>query len=232
MLYLEKYHDISISTIYNDLHGYIEYQDFHGGGYTQYYAGVARMQTGNYEMAVEHFTKALNLKFSPAMTHCFRATAYGELKQYDKGINDYNATLEISPDACEVYYRRGLLYLSKKEPDMALEDLTRSIKLDPQQAQVFLWRGWIYHAFNNNMKRALKDYDESIRLDPNNGDAYNHRAVLYYEMSNLERRTEYSIRSIEDFLNASKNHPSMNFGRPKGLKATINEYLAQLAQNK
>ena len=64
MSYLEKYHDISMSTVYGDLHGYIKYQDRHGGGYTQFYAGLASMNQGNCEMAVGHFTRAIDLHYA------------------------------------------------------------------------------------------------------------------------------------------------------------------------
>ena len=48
---LERYHDVSAETVYNDLHGFIKNQDTHLGGYVDFYMGAAEAQKGDSENA-------------------------------------------------------------------------------------------------------------------------------------------------------------------------------------
>ena len=223
MSYLEKYHDISISTVYNDLHGYIKYQDFHGGGYTQYYAGVASMNKGNYEMAVEHFTRAINSNYFTAKTHYYRGRAYTELEEYDRSIKDYSAALESIKDDPILYMLRGTSYLlkEKQEVGMALEDFDSAINLDDQNDQALAWRGTIYHKIKNDRKQALSDYDNSIRLNPDGSPAYYFRAVLYYDMDKEQNNDKYWVKAFEDFKRAANMDPSIENEIPKDIKRVM-----------
>ena len=47
--YLQKSHDISIETIYNDIHGFIRYQDIHLETYVDFYIGATEAQKGDGE---------------------------------------------------------------------------------------------------------------------------------------------------------------------------------------
>ena len=71
--FLQRYHDISTETIYNDLQGFIRHQDIHGGAYTHFYSAILCLLRGDqavgtkeshieYKKAVEHYTKATQEK--------------------------------------------------------------------------------------------------------------------------------------------------------------------------
>ena len=47
--YLKEVHDISIETIYNDIHGFIRYQDIHLETYVDSYIGLTEAQKGDSE---------------------------------------------------------------------------------------------------------------------------------------------------------------------------------------
>ena len=47
--YLQESHDISIETIYNDIHGFIRYQDIHLETYIGFYIGLTDAQKGDSE---------------------------------------------------------------------------------------------------------------------------------------------------------------------------------------
>ena len=46
---LERYHDVSAETVYNDLHGFIKNQDTHLDVYVDFYMGAAEAQKGDAE---------------------------------------------------------------------------------------------------------------------------------------------------------------------------------------
>lgn len=222
MSYLQKYHNISISTVYNDLHGYIKYQDFHGGGYTQFHAGVASMSKRNYEMAVEHFTRALNKDFSLIYAHCHRGDAYHLLGQYDKAINDYSAASKLDPTGAWIYSRRAVAYAMKNEDDMALEDFDKSIELDAQHEEAYALRGTIHHKVKSDSEQALKDYNKSICLNPDKSSAYYLRAMLYYDMHEEENNPEYYSSAVKDFVKAVEIDPTfVRANMPEDMKKLV-----------
>ena len=47
--YLQESHDISVETIYNDIHGFIRYQDIHLETYVDFYIGSTEAQKGDAE---------------------------------------------------------------------------------------------------------------------------------------------------------------------------------------
>ena len=47
--YLQEVHDISVETIYNDIHGFIRYQDIHLETYVDLYIGSTEVQKGDAE---------------------------------------------------------------------------------------------------------------------------------------------------------------------------------------
>lgn len=49
LAYLQESHDISIETIYNDIHGFIRYQGIHLETYVDFYIGLTEAQKGDAE---------------------------------------------------------------------------------------------------------------------------------------------------------------------------------------
>lgn len=228
MLYLEKYHNISIATVYNDLHGYIKYQDFHGGGYTQYYAGLASMKKGNYEVAVEHFTRVIdNDDCFLEESHGCRGHAYCALGQYDKAINDYSAASEFNPNESWIYCYRAIAYGENNKFDLALKDFDKSIKLNAQHEVAYALRGTIYYKVKKDNEQALKDYNKSICLNPDKSSAYYFRAMLYYDMHEKENNPEYYSNAVKDFVKAAEINPKfVQANMPEDMKKLVGNLLS------
>ena len=226
LAYLEKYHDISMSTVYSDLHGYIKYQDRHGKGYTQFYAGLATLDIGNYAMAVEHFTRAIDSDDATIKhAYFYRGRAYAELSRYDESIEDYNAAYEHmreDPGLSRLFQYRSLAYLAKSNFDAALKDSNSSIELDSQQDVVYMIRGYIYHKGKNDHRQALRDFDESIRLNPESSGAYQFRGLLHYEIFKDTKNDENWNKAFEDFYKAATIDPSAKLDMPEEIKRALN----------
>jgi tetratricopeptide (TPR) repeat protein len=99
--YLEKYHHISAETIYNDIHGFIRYQEVYQNVYLQYYAGLTL-----------HF-RAFNTE-----------SLEERQRESEKAIRHYSEAINLKPDFDEAYYNRGECWLYLKEWSKATRDLT------------------------------------------------------------------------------------------------------------
>ena len=112
--YLEKYHHISAETIYNDIHGFIRYQEIHQNVYLQYYAGLTL-----------HF-RAFNTE-SPEERQM----------ESEKAIRHYSEAINLKPDFDGAYYNRGECWLYLKEWSKAARDLTIAEDMGIDIAAVF-----------------------------------------------------------------------------------------------
>ena len=98
--YLGKHHDISTETIYNDIHGFILYQDIHQTAYVQICMGLTFQIRG------------------------YNADNPAERKgEFDQAISHYNEAINQKPDFDAAFHNRGECWLHLEEWDKAREDL-------------------------------------------------------------------------------------------------------------
>ncbi len=208
--HLRKYHSISTESIYNDLHGFIRNQDIHGDAYTYFYKGFACHKRADeattvdqkpeeYERAIEHYTKAKELKSDFSEAYMNRGIIYAEKRDFDRAIKDYDMAIKLKPDYAEYYNDRGGAYDSKGDFDTAITDFDMAIRLKPDYATACNNRGLVY-VKKGDFDRAITDFDTVIQLEPNHFEAYNNRGNVYTEKGDLDR-------AIEDYNMAIKLEP-------------------------
>ena len=106
LTYLQKHHDISTETIYNDIHGFITYQNIHQNAYIAFYMGLTFQNRG------------------------FNAeTKEKKQKEYKEAIKHYNTSIEISPDPVAIV-NRGECWLHLEEWDKAKGDLRIGLDIE------------------------------------------------------------------------------------------------------
>ncbi|KAL1917433.1 uncharacterized protein VTP21DRAFT_3826 [Calcarisporiella thermophila] len=139
----------------------------------------------NYEVAIEHFTKAIELDPTNHVLYSNRSASYASLKQYERALEDAEKTVSLKQDWGKGYSRKGaalhglnrlaearLAYREglKHEPNnpqlkKALEDLENSF--NPQDALGRLFSGDILAKIGGNPKLAPyltePDYVEKIK---------------------------------------------------------------------
>ena len=208
--YLEREFNISIEKIYYDFHGFIRSQDIRWDTYTEYSKGIIFQEGGtgvensqekdkNYQKAIKHFTKAIELRPDYAEIYNNRGVAYERKGEIDRAIVDYNTVIELRPDHAEAYNNRGLVYSDKDEHDRAIVDFDKAIQLDPQLTEAYNNRGAAY-CDKNKYDCAIDDFNKAIELNPDYVSAYNNRGVAYRDKSDYDR-------AIVDFDKATKLNP-------------------------
>ena len=210
LAYLQKYHDVSTKTIYNDLHGFITNQRFHENAYSEFHRGLTYHLRGNevevpeekqtaYEKAVMHYTRALGLKPDIPEGYNNRGNAYYDKGEIDKAIEDYNTAIEYNPDDALLYNNRGSVYFDEGSIDKAIEDWNKAVELNPDFAKAYYNRGNAY-LVKGEIGEAIKDYNMVIELDPNDADTYITRGDAYLEQGD-------SVFALADFNKAIELTP-------------------------
>ena len=221
--YLRKYHGIFTETIYNDLYGFIRSQDIHASANTQIYRGLAcenrahkakiqEEKQKEYEAAIKHYTKAIDLKPDSAKAYHHLGVIYFYLDDFDSAITNFTEMIKLEPNEVNAYLWRGWAYKYEGKFDEAIEDCNRAIQLGPNDAEAYFNRGRIYME-KKDYSRAIKDQNKVIDLKPDNPNAYFNLGVIYKEKEDFDFAIENFTKAIElypDFAGAY-NHRGVIF---------------------
>lgn len=166
-----------------------------------YDVGRTYSEQQEYDQAVEAYTQAIALGYSPlAEPYYRRGVAYYYMPDDDdvvqdlaNAIDDFTRAIELNFDPLSWPYRmRGLAYQDTKEHELAIENFTRAIELEHNPLSwPYYNRGRSYRELQE-YEKAIADFTQAIELDPNYSSAYYQRALVYKDMG------EYDL-SIDDF---------------------------------
>ncbi len=195
--HLQKHHNISPETIYNDLQGFIENRRTHKSAYTEFYKGLTCHERGRserdpaekqawYDKAIGHYTDAIDLNPDFPVAYNNRGNAYKDKGELDTATQDYNTAIDLNPDFTAAYYNRGLAYHQKGDLDTAIIDFSKAIELKPELATAYYNRGLAYHQ-KDDLDTAIQDYTKAIDLKTEYTAVYVNRGQVWLYLSEWEK---------------------------------------------
>ena len=205
--HLQKYHNISTNTIYNDLHGFIRYQNVHQSAYAEFFAGLTSQNKKDYSKAIKHYSNAIKLNPQMAEAYCNRGLAYSKKGKVERAIKDYNKAIELDPNDVSTYNNRGNAYRRKGKVHLAIEDYNKAIDLNQDYVAAYNNRGIAYQD-KGMFDRAIADYNKAIELDQNDAEVYNNRGNAYQKKGMFDRAIADYNRAIDlnpDYASAYNN---------------------------
>jgi lipoprotein NlpI len=134
--------------------------------------GIAASQRGDYDEALDLFTRALSARGLTARDSgdllVLRGFAYEQQGQYARAISDYGSILYLNPLAAQVYFRRAIAYRENRQYDRALADLDAAMRgAHPPSNLPFIFgeRGVVHFALGRPTD-AAQDFERVVALDP------------------------------------------------------------------
>lgn len=131
----------------------------------------------DFEKLIDVTTKIISLDPSNSKAYAYRAYAYSEIGQIQKGIDDCTKAIKTNPNDNLAYAIRGCLYEHISQFDKSKEDYNKAIILSGDSIEFYWARG--------NAYIGLKKYDEAkaelnkvITLNPKLAMIYNDLAVV------------------------------------------------------
>ena len=168
--------------------------------------GISFGTIGEYNISISYFELAEKIaedesikeiaRENLAGAYNNRGLAYGEIKQHERAIENYNKAIELNPNLAEAYNNRGVAYYEIKQHERAIEDYNKAIELNPKYAMAYYNRGNEYGEIKQHEK-AIEDYNKAIELNPKYADAYNNRGNAYREIKKHEKAIEDYNKAIE-----------------------------------
>lgn len=103
-----------------------------GEAVTMQYYGDHFLNTGDYEMAIIQYNKALLINPEMAEAHINRGVAYKLAGDYESALKSFEKGLEFE-DALQdaTYYNMAEIYQEQDKPDMAIQHFLKSAELAP-----------------------------------------------------------------------------------------------------
>jgi len=146
--------------------------------------GVQEYEKGNYEKAIEYFTKAIELKPDYAEAYFNRGLAYFKMgsryttegrENLNSAIVDFSKAIELNPNFIDAYYSRGLAKIAfihfydkpfSQETEQlfesAIEDFKKSLSLDPEYYIAYAGLGNAYD-LHGDFGKAIEAYEEALK---------------------------------------------------------------------
>jgi tetratricopeptide (TPR) repeat protein len=89
---------------------------------------------GDYDKAIELFTKALDITENPSYVLHDRGMAYAKNNEYDKAISDMNKAMEMNPVEkdfiAQCYNDRGVIYFHYGQYEKSWQDVQKALEMD------------------------------------------------------------------------------------------------------
>ena len=158
--------------------------------------GIAYGEKGEFDLAIEDFTKAIELKPDYAIAYNNRGSVYRSKGEHDLAIEDCNKAIQLKSDYAEPYSNRGAAYRNKGNYERAIRDYDMAIKLKPDFVQAYYNRGLAYHE-KGELDIAIKDYSKAIALNPKLAHPYNNRGNVYIQKRDFDSAIEDYGKAIE-----------------------------------
>ncbi len=100
-----------------------------------YYRGVAFLEKGFANTAVEDFDEVLAVDEQDARAYEQRGRAYAELSELYDAVEDCTQAIRLNPTSGTAYYYRGWAYMNWQKPELAIADLREAVRLAPAFAE-------------------------------------------------------------------------------------------------
>jgi len=149
--------------------------------------GLALMDSGHLDRAVEDFNTALGLAVTQKMeymTYNNRGAAFLEKGQLDRAIEDFTASIAVDSNRADVYLNRGRALMQTGRHVNAVEDFGRALSLKPDY-DTYTYRGMALKELGE-YESAVSDYTAAIHLAPLSFEAFNNRGVAYKHLGRLD----------------------------------------------
>jgi len=151
---------------------------------------------GDLDARIAGCTRLLARKNLPARSQAIlylqRAQGYVRHQQFDRAIQDYDASLKRDPNSAIALSERAVVYNQIGDPDHALQSADQAIRLDPNYVLAYAARGNALSQ-KGQFDQAIVALSKSIGLDPKQQWLYINRSTVW----NAKGETDRAIADLD-----------------------------------
>ena len=193
--------------------------------------GLAQYEAGNYEKAIEFFTKAIESDSNNAVAYFNRGLVYLKAgskytpegrASLEEAILDFSRAVELKPDYVEAYYHRGLARIEfihfYDSPfgeaqinlfNEAIVDFHKALELDKTFYLACAGLGNAYDRYGQFLE-AVKWYDTALENQEEIEEKWGKQALarIYYSRGRAHQRVE-NPQVIQDYRKSLEYDPNL-----------------------
>ena len=128
-----------------------------------YSIGREKYEQGNYQGAIDDWSKAIEINPEFAAAYNNRGYAKYNLNDYQGAIADYDKAIENNPQDEIVYLNRGVAKYNLKDYKGAITDLDQYIEINPHHANPYYISG-LARELANDLEGACDDWRKAADL--------------------------------------------------------------------
>jgi tetratricopeptide (TPR) repeat protein len=137
---------------------------------------------------------------SQAILYLQRAQGYVRLQQFDRALQDYDASLKRDPNLAIALGERAIVYNQMGDPDHALQSADQAIRLDPIYILAYAARGNALSQ-KGQFDQAIDALNKSIGLDPKQQWLYISRSTVW----NAKGETDRAVADLDTAIKLDPN---------------------------
>uniref|UniRef100_F6UAJ2 RNA-polymerase II-associated protein 3-like C-terminal domain-containing protein n=1 Tax=Ciona intestinalis TaxID=7719 RepID=F6UAJ2_CIOIN len=164
--------------------------------------GNTEVKKGNFEKAVECYTKSMNICPDEIASYTNRALCYLKLNKPVSAIEDCTEAIKRDPKNIKAMFRRAQANKNLKKYKQALDDLNKVLQLEPENKSAHAELMVSKDAAKKEKKRKIiiEDADsdeEAVNISENNGKEDTGKEEVQSKLENIKPTVE-----LEEFGNA------------------------------
>jgi len=147
-------------------------------------AAMAYKAEGNFEKAINYFTKSLAINDNQPQVHNNIANTYKQKLSWALAEVHYNKAIKLQPQYIDAIKNLGLLYLNNQRYKEAKNSFLQVIKLSKSDASAYTSLGNICKA-EQNFPAAISYYKQALNINPRYVNALHNLGIAYRMTGNF-----------------------------------------------
>ena len=169
--------------------------------------GVLLFKKGQYQNAIDAFSKLIELAPGHADAYKNRGVSYMKQEKYDLAIKDFQMAKELFPELKGLYSNLGVAWYYKKEYKKAIESYDIEIEMAPENYIAYFNRALCLAELNKD-DEAFEDLEKTLNLKPGFYWAICYKADLLAQKGN-------TAKAIETYKEAIKYDSQNDYAKDK-----------------
>lgn len=166
-------------------------QNYYGSYYFRGYIYLYGIR--NYDIAIEDFTKAIQMQPDFEEGYFYRGLAYYDLEKNIEAIKDFSKVITLNRENTDAYFMRGIIKSNMNDRNGAISDYDEIIKREKVAKPKIYKMGTVYNNKGyclvelNRLDEALPFLNKALELEPNESYIWGSRGELYYKRGDYRK---------------------------------------------
>jgi eukaryotic-like serine/threonine-protein kinase len=175
----------------------------------QFFRGISRLQSGQFQAAIEDFDAVVTQHTSWTSAYFNRALAQQALGRFDEALVSLNLAIERGDRSVQAFSVRSQIHAAMGNQTEQQSDVDRALSAKPISEE-----DWVVHALLNlqagNIDVAVKELGETLIRFPNSLDARQNLAHIYSDVAN---QPNLAMEQMDALIQADPGNPMRLAGR-------------------